>query len=209
MEGSNMDNSTEIKKSKIIYSEMKTDKSKIDKLISAISVGAPITTALDYALISHQTYYDWVDIVEQYTKIIKLNILDNIKTTNNVFSVETINVCEQEGIDTVLLERLLKTPAYATPYCEIIERVKEAQAEVEVYHLNKIKTADKTTGWQASAWWLERRRNSEYGKQFVDNGDKTVKVEAVKVQFVDPKIDEDRVKAMEELVKNEVEGIKK
>tara|TARA_R110000868_G_scaffold11036_4_gene54254 strand:- start:4820 stop:5245 length:426 start_codon:yes stop_codon:yes gene_type:complete len=42
--------------------------------------------------------------------------------------------------------------------------VTKAEADAEVRFLEKIQSASETT-WQASAWWLERRRAEDYKQQ--------------------------------------------
>ena len=47
---------------------------------------------------------------------------------------------------------------------EFSESVKKAEAEAEARNVAIINQAGKTS-WQASAWWLERRRKEDFGKQ--------------------------------------------
>jgi hypothetical protein len=44
------------------------------------------------------------------------------------------------------------------------EAVKSAEAVAEVAHVANITKAAGDGTWQASAWWLERRRHAEWGK---------------------------------------------
>lgn len=47
---------------------------------------------------------------------------------------------------------------------EFSESVKKAEAEAEARNVAIINQAGKTS-WQASAWWLERRRKEDFGRQ--------------------------------------------
>lgn len=47
---------------------------------------------------------------------------------------------------------------------DFLEGVKKAEAEAEVRHVGNISRASHRGSWQASAFWLERRRPKEWGK---------------------------------------------
>jgi len=46
-----------------------------------------------------------------------------------------------------------------------VEAVEKAEAEAELAHVATIKAASEGGTWQASAWWLERRRSDDWGKR--------------------------------------------
>lgn len=48
---------------------------------------------------------------------------------------------------------------------EFSESVKKAEAEAEAAHVAVVKKAGKDGTWQASAWWLERRRHEAWGRK--------------------------------------------
>jgi hypothetical protein len=56
--------------------------------------------------------------------------------------------------------------------------------------------------WQSAAWILERRCRNEYNKDEQQEEKKTV--QAVKVSFVDPKVQKERLDALLEEVKKNV-----
>ena len=49
-------------------------------------------------------------------------------------------------------------------YVEFLQAVKKAEAECEVHYIGVIKKAA-SKQWQAAAWWLERRKPDNYGRQ--------------------------------------------
>lgn len=50
-------------------------------------------------------------------------------------------------------------------YPDFSEQVKEAEGQAESKHVANILTAAGKGAWQASAWWLERRRHEDWGKK--------------------------------------------
>lgn len=46
-----------------------------------------------------------------------------------------------------------------------VAAVEKAEAEAEVAHVATIRSAATDGTWQASAWWLERRRSEDWGKR--------------------------------------------
>lgn len=55
--------------------------------------------------------------------------------------------------------------AWCAEYPEFSEQIKEAESEAESKHVGNILTAASKGAWQASAWWLERRRHEDWGKK--------------------------------------------
>jgi len=70
-------------------------------------------------------------------------------------------------------------------YVDFLSAIKEAEAKAETGHVSNIKMHS-FRNWQASAWWLERRKPKDYGKQ--DRLDVTSKGEKIerKWEIVDP-----------------------
>ena len=62
------------------------------------------------------------------------------------------------GIDEDTLGRWLRR------YADFADAVKNAEAQAEVGHVARIAQASAAGTWQASAWWLERRRHADWGK---------------------------------------------
>lgn len=50
-------------------------------------------------------------------------------------------------------------------HADFAQAVKESEAEAEASHVQNIATAAVKGSWQASAWWLERRRHAEWGRK--------------------------------------------
>ena len=49
---------------------------------------------------------------------------------------------------------------------DFLEAVKKAEADAEVRHVANIAKAAQGGQWQASAWWLERRRPEAYARRY-------------------------------------------
>jgi hypothetical protein len=54
--------------------------------------------------------------------------------------------------------------AWERNFLDFSTAVKSAEAAAEVGHVANIAQAARGGTWQASAWWLERRRHAEWGK---------------------------------------------
>jgi hypothetical protein len=54
--------------------------------------------------------------------------------------------------------------AWERQFLDFSTAVKSAEAQAEVSHVANIAQAARGGSWQASAWWLERRRHAEWGK---------------------------------------------
>lgn len=50
-------------------------------------------------------------------------------------------------------------------FADFADVVKKAEADAEVRHVANIAKASQDGVWQASAWWLERRRPDDYGRR--------------------------------------------
>lgn len=62
------------------------------------------------------------------------------------------------GIDLHTLARWIER------YASFASAIKSAEAQAEVGHVARIAQASQAGNWQASAWWLERRRHADWGK---------------------------------------------
>jgi hypothetical protein len=63
------------------------------------------------------------------------------------------------GIDQRTFERWMHR------YAAFAASVEKAEAEAESSHVANIKAAAVGGAWTASAWWLERRRNQDWGRR--------------------------------------------
>ena len=76
-------------------------------------------------------------------------------------------------------------------FSEFSDAVKKAEADAEVRHVANIAKAAADGTWQASAWWLERRRPLDFGRTWLTPGDDAVVAPMmVTVQFDRPQHDE-------------------
>jgi hypothetical protein len=51
-------------------------------------------------------------------------------------------------------------------FADFSDRVKKAESSAEVRHVAQIAKAASEGVWQASAWWLERRRPDDWARRF-------------------------------------------
>lgn len=77
------------------------------------------------------------------------------------------------------------------------DSVKKAEADAEVRHVANIARAAQEGTWQASAWWLERRRSDDYARR--DKVEVTVRQTAEKLA-ADLGLDPDELIAEAELI---------
>lgn len=78
--------------------------------------------------------------------------------------------CAYAGISEHTLARWLER------YGDFAEAVKKGEAAAEMRHVATIALAAHDGVWTASAWWLERRRNQQWGK--IDRVEVTVRQQA-------------------------------
>jgi hypothetical protein len=75
-----------------------------------------------------------------------------------------------------------KNPKSKFYHSEFSEAIKKADTECEKYHIIKI---HRSKHWQASAWWLERRKGNKYGVKIKQEHSGGIRLE--KVTFYEPK----------------------
>lgn len=64
-----------------------------------------------------------------------------------------------------LAKGLASVPASHRPYVEFAEAVEKARASAVVFNIALIRQAAIAGNWKAAAWWLERTRPGQYGRQ--------------------------------------------
>lgn len=162
---------------------------KLQTLMESVRKGLPIKYALEKAGIPGWYYYTWLKLYNEFIskKEQEGNFIDDIE------ELEPIPYLDKDG----------KIKGYYYTPISIIDNLKMAYAEwVEEKHLqvnNGIKD-----NWQSAAWLLERRVRSEYAKE--EPQEVKDKVDSIKVTFVDPKDSEERLKKLEQEVKENVGG---
>lgn len=175
---------------------VKASKQNIEKLYEAIKLGTPLPIALTYARISKSEYEFCRQIEEQVRKA------EESELFNGNISEETIRQrCDENGIDFQLVMNIRGKKTYAEACVEFIEGIEQAKAESVVRNLERLTVKEKFSNWQASAWLLERRYPDEFGKKEEQSDD--VKVEPMRVEFIDPKSQQDRLEAMEKEINDE------
>ena len=165
---------------------IKIDKKKMEMLITSVRDGLPIRIACERAGIPYFYYCQWYKIylafIERKEKEGK--ILEECK---ELHPVEYTNKKNENGY-------------YYTPV-SIIDTLKKMYGEFIADLVRTVRSGAKDK-WQSAAWTLERRCRSEYNKDEQQEEKKTV--QAVKVSFVDPKVQKERLDALLKEVKENV-----
>ncbi len=109
---------------------------------------------------------------------------------------------QEHGYD--LTKGIASVPKAEQPYVEFAEAVEKARASAVVFNLALIRQAALAGNWKAAAWWLERTRPGQYGRQLrVDANVKGSKgPEAVDLSA----LDDDELELYEELTAKIKEG---
>ena len=164
------------------------DKKKIELLITSVRDGLPIRIACERAGIPYFYYLGWyrvyTEFVEKKEKEGKL-----IEECKELQPLEYTNKKQEKGY-------------YYTPI-SLIDTLKKSYGEF-IAELSKTVRSGVKDKWQSAAWMLERRARAEYNKDEQQEDKKTV--QAVKVRFVDPKAQADRLAKLEQEVKDNVGG---
>ena len=162
---------------------------KLQTLMESVRKGLPIKYALEKAGIPGWYYYTWLKLYNEFIskKESEGNFCDDIT------ELEPEPYFDKDG----------KVKGYYYTPISIIDNLKMAYAEwVEEKH-DQINNGGKDT-WQSAAWLLERRVRSEYAKE--EPQEVKDKIDSIKVSFVDPKEDADRLERLTKEVKDNVGG---
>ena len=162
------------------------EKKRLDTLITSVRDGLPVRIACERAGIPYFYYCQWyklyLEFVERKEKEGK--VLEECKELQ---PVEYTNKKNEKGY-------------HYTPI-SIIDTLKKAYGEF-IADLHRTVRSGVKDRWQSAAWMLERRARTEYNKDEPQEDKKTV--QAVKVRFVDPKSQADRLAKLEQEVKDNV-----
>lgn len=162
---------------------------KLEILIDSVRNGLPIKYALERSGIPAWYYYSWLKLYNEFI-------------TQKEQEQDFINEIEELEPEPFYDKDGNVKGHYFTPI-SIIDNLKMAYAEwVADKHL-QINDGVKDN-WQSAAWLLERRVRSEYAKE--EPQEVKDKVESIKVVYIDPKNDDDRIKKLEKEVKDNVGG---
>lgn len=162
------------------------DKKKLETLITSVRDGLPVRIACERAGIPYFYYCQWYKIYLEFVerKEKEGKILEECKELQ---PVEYTNKKQEKGY-------------HYTPV-SIIDTLKKMYGEF-IADLAKTVRSGVKDKWQSAAWMLERRCRAEYNKDEQPEEKKTV--QAVKVSFVDPKAQADRLARLEQEVKDNV-----
>ena len=162
---------------------------KLQTLMESVRRGLPIKYALEKSGIPAWYYYTWLKLYNEFIseKEQEGNFCDDLS------ELEPEPIKDKNG----------KVVGHIYTPISIIDNLKMAYAEwVEEKHI-QINDGIKGT-WESAAWLLERRVRSEYAKE--EPQEIKDKVESIKVVYVDPKDSEERLKRLEQEVKDNVGG---
>lgn len=161
------------------------DGGQMSSLTKALQIGAPLAIALQYARIPMYVYEEAKEIADSIAKAKELSLIDE----------GTDEELESNGIDAQTIHdyRAKKENVLA---CEkLIGNIDTWTMEGVMYHLIRVSNKDKFTNWQASAWMLERRYPQYFAKD--ENGKTETKAAPIKIQYIDPESDKERLARME------------
>ena len=165
---------------------LKIDKNKLKMLIESVRDGLPVRVSCERAGIPYFYYCHWyklyLSFVEEKEKEGK--VLEDCKELQ---PVEYTNKKNEKGI-------------YYTPV-SIIVTLKKMYGEFIAETARTVRSGVKDK-WQSAAWILERRCRNEYNKDEQQEEKKTV--QAVKVSFVTPESQKERLDALLKEVKENV-----
>ena len=204
---------------------------QLEELYTALKGGAPLLLALQYAGISRATYYYWVAVscvVEQAKSQEELEDVESILQSGiSIQEVRDlsesaanqkrtgISVWIEPHADSVLAyKNNRKFKKFANKCYEVIQECGKIRSQLAIIHLNNIrKSVDKGNRMNASGsmWFLERTLSDFFAKpsdKVADQGNETIRVEPVRVEFVDPNTEEteERVKEMEQDLLAKING---
>src|SRR5512143_589810 len=96
-------------------------------------------------------------------------IIDDLKIKRIIDAVSKGNTRQNAAMaarisTACLMTWIRKGRAGEEPYSSFVNRLYEAEAEAEARHVSNIEIAAGKGAWQASAWWLERRRRFAWRK---------------------------------------------
>lgn len=160
--------------------EIRISLERVKKLFNALEDGMPLTYACDLAMIPYQVVQKWVKSYDEY--------LSRDEEDIDLTKIEP----DYDKNGKLVLEKLTTIKAVAV--------IKKMRAE---YLRNINDLLKESKDWQKFAWILERRYRDEYSKEEIIST-KAEKVDSIKVVFVDPKQDEDRLKKLEAEVKDSI-----
>lgn len=162
---------------------------KLQTLMVSVRKGLPIKYALERAGIPAWYYYTWLKLYNEFMseKEEQGNFIDEIE------ELEPTPIKNKKG----------EVVGYQYTPISFIDNLKMAYAEWVCDKHEQVNSGVKGT-WESAAWLLERRVRSEYAKE--EQAVVKDKVDAMKVTFVDPKDDAERLERLEKEVKDNVGG---
>lgn len=206
--------------------EINATNEEIEKLQSALSGGAPLLIALEFAGISQATYFYWVAMYSVVREARNQDELESFKAAQFGVSIENIKDVAasnspskktamgafiEPSAESLLQYRNNKQfHAFADQCYEIIKACNEKRASAALGHISTIikSTKDKRVNASGSMWFLERTLSDFFSKPSEKAKEEELTkapVEKVQVEYIDPgtKENKDRIKEMEELILNE------
>ena len=164
-------------------------KEKLTILIDSVRSGLPIKYALEKSGIPAWYYYTWLKLYNEF-------MAQKEREGDYLNEIEELE-------PTPILDKNKKVIGYTFTPISIIDNLKMAYAEWVADKHQQVNEGIKDN-WQSAAWLLERRVRSEYAKdEITETKDKVDKVEVV---FADPKDSQERLKRLEQEVKDNVGG---
>jgi hypothetical protein len=169
---------------------------KLTLFIQGIVKGLPIRIACDKAGIPVYYYYKWLKMYNEFITR-KENIGD---VFNDIEELEPKPIIDAKT-GKPILDSKGEYIGYTFTPISMIANVKKGFAEWVEMQSDKIDLGGQA--WQSAAWLLERRVKDEYSKEEPTN--KEVKqVDAIKVIYVDPSKDKERLAKLQAQVEESI-----
>lgn len=174
---------------------------QLDDLEKALGSGAPLKVALAYAKVPYKDFYKasyMASVAEETQAIMNGDPLAEEQGAPLIVGMVRHEPTVQD------IERYAADEGYRAECDEAkkaIDRLSERYSECIIYHLVQIRAAgrDRRINATPSFWFLEHATPEFFGGPRASKAeDEQKQIHGIKVEFVDPKGDEDRIKAMED-----------
>lgn len=168
---------------------------QIEEMANALLDGLPIHTAFDLAFMESACKCQWEN---------NYNKWEVERQTNP--ELEELNVKCYEIITDANGELKIKVDGDKINQISVLKLIKNAQGICMRVYVKQLQNCPRDTDqWQKWAWLLERTFRKDFGKDN-DADAASLKIEAIKVEYVDPRASDDRLKKLENEVKETING---
>ena len=210
--------------------QVNASEEQLKNLYAALSVGTPITIALQMVGISLATFYYWVAIYSVVVYVKEQEELEEIeelaKTGISIQEIKELSAAATEGHrkmsignyiepkqETILqYKNSVSFRHFADEVYEIINKCNQIRSKVVVKHLDNItKSTDSKNRIKASGsmWFLERTLTDFFGRpseKVISEETTPAVTPSISVEFINPDDSKKRMEEMETQVLKELKG---